>query len=1438
MAGVIHSNLPVFDGKDFDDWCVKMEAILGFQEVDDIVKKGFKEPLKNDTEDVKKEYKENKRLDCKARMLLHQCISATIFQKVSKAVTAKEVWDILQNGYGNSGKVKKVRLQALQRQYELLGMGEEETVTEYLGRIQNLVNDMRACGKVVKDRKIIEKILRTLTPQYDHIVITIEECKDLETLKMEELQNSLVAHEQRILERKNAEKATSQATSQALQARSNQNFKNRGRGRGRSRGGRGGRNGGRGTKPSEQTNEDNGSERKTENSRGGRQSRGRGRKGYDKRNIQCFTCSKYGHYSSECWYNEDAKGTKNGESANLAQETGDSESDHVVLMSTVERSRKENRGKSTQMKYNEETGSPTDRCYGTYVSISEKDVHALGVGRYVSSPGEHVSSPCEMGHAAPTHALLSNNTDRVVTDESCSWYLDTGCSNHMTGRREWLVDLDSSIRSCVKFADNSTIMAEGIGKVLINCKNDKIAYMEDVLYVPTMKSNLLSLGQLLEKGYTMSMLQRHIEVFDSKQRLVIKAPLAKNRTFKVNLDAAAIQCLSAMNKEEERWTWHYRFGHLNFKSLRDLNSRGLVLGVPLIDAPTKICEGCAIGKQSRSKFKSFAPKRAKQPLEVVHSDVCGPFDVPSLGGNKYFLIFVDEWTRKIWLYLLKEKKEVYSLFVKFCAMVERQSTLQIKTFRTDGGGEFNSGEMKRLCDNKGIVHEVIAPYTPQHNGLAERRNRMLLDMTRCMIKGKRLQHCLWGEAVSTAAYLLNRSPTKALSSCTPEEAWSGVKPTAHHLRIFGSVCYKHVPDDRRRKLDDKSETLILVGFHPTGAYRLYDAAKKQIVISRDVKVDEATTFEWKDDEAPDVVSSWLDEEQITAESEIRSTEEQVTVDSGIGNRRSERTRFPSTRLQDHEVFTDNEITDSGDLLHCVFLADAEVLTWEQAIDIKEWKEAMLEELRAIEKNRTWEMMDLPHNKQAIEVKWVFKTKYKPNGDVAKLKARLVAKGFLQKPGIDFTEVYAPVARIETVRLVIAVASFKNWKICQMDVKSAFLNGPLEEEVYVRQPPGFERKGEEQKVFKLNKALYGLRQAPRAWNKHIDSLLVRLGFQKCTVEFGIYTKSSRQQGMLLICFYVDDLLITGDSMDEIERLKRRMKEEYEMTDLGSLSYFLGLEWLQTTNGVYLHQKRYINEVLKRFKMEKCNSTTIPVMTNLRLTDHLEEKKVDATLYKQIVGSLRYICNSRPDISYGVGLISRFMSDPRQSHLAAAKHVLRYLKGTADFGLFFPKKCDNVKRALEAWYDADWCGDKVDRKSTFGYLFKYMGATISWCSKKQNVVALSSCKAEYIAAAETACQCVWLETIFEELKIKCERPVQLQIDNKSAISLAKNPVFHGKSKHIETKFHFLREQVNKGRLELAHCSSEDQTTDVFTKALKQSRFEKLRTSLNIIPMRNSD
>lgn len=339
------------------------------------------------------------------------------------------------------------------------------------------------------------------------------------------------------------------------------------------------------------------------------------------------------------------------------------------------------------------------------------------------------------------------------------------------------------------------------------------------------------------------------------------------------------------------------------------------------------------------------------------------------------------------------------------------------------------------------------------------------------------------------------------------------------------------------------------------------------------------------------------------------------------------------------------------------------------------------------------------------------------------------------------------------------------------------------------------------------------------------------FVKCKSEYGVYVKKGSEGNQLLICLYVDDLIVTGSDMNEIEAFKSQMMSEFEMSDLGKLTYFLGMEFTEVAEGLVMHQKKYASDILKRFNMMSCNPSSSPAETNVKLVMNEDEEPVNPTLFKQIVGSLRYLCNSRPDIAYAVGIISRFMSEPRVSHLLAAKRVMRYIKGTLQYGILFPKCLNDSSMELMAYSDADWCGDRQDRKSTSGYLFKFMNAPISWCAKKQPVVALSTCESEYIAGCMAACQAIWLENILKEMEIEVSRPIELLIDNKSAISLARNPVLHGRSKHIEAKFHFLREQVNKGALQIVHCSTELQLADIFTKALKVDRFIKLRSLIGM-------
>lgn len=489
---------------------------------------------------------------------------------------------------------------------------------------------------------------------------------------------------------------------------------------------------------------------------------------------------------------------------------------------------------------------------------------------------------------------------------------------------------------------------------------------------------------------------------------------------------------------------------------------------------------------------------------------------------------------------------------------------------------------------------------------------------------------------------------------------------------------------------------------------------------------------------------------------------------------------------------------------------------------------MIEEMESIEGNSTWRLVPLPAGHRPIGLKWVYKVKTDSAGNVVKHKARLVAKGYVQQQGIDFDEVFAPVARIESVRLLIALAAQEGWSVHHMDVKSAFLNGELKKEVYVRQPLSFVVEGQEEKVLRLSKALYGLRQAPRAWNAKLDQTLRALGFDNSDIEPAVY---ARGQGStrLLVGVYVDDLIVTGNDNGEIAHFKLEMQSQFKMSDLGLLSFYLGIEVNQRSDGICLSQTAYARKVLDKAGLAGCNPCHTPMEARLKLSKASKFPLVDATEYRGIVGSLRYLVRTRPDIAFAVGYVSRFMESPTTEHLAAVKRILRYIAGTIDYGCHY--KRTTAEAQLLGYNDADMGGDVDSRKSTTGVLFFFGSCAVSWQSQKQKVVALSSCEAEYIAGATAACQGVWLAKLLSILRSEQCRPFTLKMDSQSAIALSKNPVFHERSKHIDVCFHFIRECIGDGTMEVDHVRTEEQVADVLTKPLGRDKFCELRILMGV-------
>lgn len=1089
-------------------------------------------------------------------------------------------------------------------------------------------------------------------------------------------------------------------------------------------------------------------------------------------------------------------------------------------------------------------GRGRGRSYQNKATIECFKCHQLGHYQYECPDWEKQANYAE--NVEEEELLLMSYVDFSQTKGEEAWFLDSGCSNHMTGNKEWFSELDEGFKQTVKLGNDTRMAVVAKGSVRFQV-NGMTQVISNVFYIPELKSNLLSIGQLQEKGLAILIEQGTCKIYHPKRGLIIRTNMSRNRMFYLLASIEPTKnsmCLQAEAlSEKESHLWHCRFGHLSYTGLRTLAYNKMVNGVPLLKVLERLCEVCLVGKQHRESIPRHSSWRASKQLQLVHSDICGPITPASNSNKRYILSFIDDFSRKTWVYFLHEKSEAFVAFKNFKACVEKEISAYITCLRTDRGGEFNSNEFVEFCKTHGISRQLTAAYTPQQNGVAERKNRTIMNTVRSMLAEKKIPKMFWPEAVKWCVHIQNRSPTVAVKEKTPEEAWSGVKPTVNYFRIFGCIAHVHIPDQKRSKLDSKSKKCVLLGVSDESkAYRLYDPITKKIIISNDVLFEEEESWDWERAEEElklDVLED--DIERIVEHAEEENIENISGSSSSSDNLpstdvntegvsvegRGKRIRKEPVWMVDYE--TGEELSEEVDMHAMMVATSDDPFLFEEAVKSKKWREAMTTEIEAIEKNKTWELVDLPKGAKPIGVKWVFKTKLNENGDVEKHKARLVAKGYAQRYGVDYTEVFAPVARLDTIRVILAVAAHCGWQVFQLDVKSAFLHGDIKEEVFVHQPEGFIKEGEEGRFYKLKKALYGLKQAPRAWYSKIEAHFLREGFEKCSSEHTLFTKSKGGK-ILIVSLYVDDLIFTGSDMNMCNEFKRSMMLEFDMSDLGKMRHFLGIEVLQNSNGIFICQRRYAREVLVRFEMASSNPVKNPIVPGTKLSKDEGGTKVDATLFKQAVGSLMYLTVTRPDLMYVVSLISRYMSRPTMSHWLAAKRILRYVKGTTELGIFYKKGEGSLK--LLAFTDSGYAGDLDDRRSTSGYVFMIGSGAVSWSSKKQPVVTLSTTEAEYIAAALCACQCLWLKRIMGKIGMEKDEATIIQCDSSSAIQLARNPVFHGKSKHIQVRFHFLRDLVNDGVVDLRFCNSQEQVADLMTKPIKLEQFEKLRGMIGMV------
>ena len=1011
--------------------------------------------------------------------------------------------------------------------------------------------------------------------------------------------------------------------------------------------------------------------------------------------------------------------------------------------------------------------------------------------------------------------------------------------------------------------------------------NSRTLLLNNVLCVPEIKKNLISANKLCKTNNVMIQLCPYdFQVKDlhtgttllngKANKGVYEWPISFSPNTSQN-KVSAFSCIKTSSTD-----WHSRLGHPNSSTLRFMLSR-FSLPTSSSLSSTLFCNSCSTNKSHKLPF-STSTLKSTCPLDIIFSDVWTS-PVLSVDGFKYYVIFVDHFTKYTWLYPLKTKSQVAHIFPVFKTLVENRFKTKITTLYSDNGGEFLA--LKEFLSEYGISHHTSPPHTPEHNGMAERKHRHIVETGLSLLTHANIPNSYWTYSFATTVYLINRLTTPNISNQSPFHALFRSEPNYTKLRSFGCLCYPWIRPYGNNKFSPRSTACVFVGYSLTqSAYLCLEVATSRVYVSRHVDFVESVfpfstlhknisasslensttsnsssasltlvfnrslyfnTSQCTDPSPADLVSSSATQESSTASQQQQSSttthisEAEHSVSSTPADL-STTVSTPSTEPNNHSMVTraKNNIRKPNPKYGLTaILHEVEPANHVQALKDEKWRRYISEEADAFIRNDTFELVDRSQAKNIVGNMWLFRIKRNPDGTVRCYKSRLVAKGNHQRPGIDFYETYSPVVKHATIRLVLATAVAHGWPLLQLDVNNAFLQGPLDEEVYMLQPPGMIDKDKPNHVWKLKKVVYGLKQAPRAWYQALKDFLIIIGFKNSLADASLFILQTGSS-FIYILIYVDDIVITGSHAQELQKVTTKLAAKFSLKELGELSYFLGMEATRTEKGLHLTQTKYITDLLRRAKMDDAKPVATPMSSTQVLTLNSGDLLSDRSEYRVIVGSLQYLGLTRPDIAFHVNRLSQFMHQPTSTHWEAAKRVLRYLAGTADKGIFFSA---NTPFNLHAYSDADWAGDHDDYNSTGAYIVYLGRQPISWSAKKQGGVARSSTEAEYRALTEAAAELMWVQSVMSELGIKSTDTPVLYCDNIGATYLSANPVFHSRMKHLALDYHFVRQQVQAKKLRVTHISSVDQLADALTKPLARSRFETLTSKIELCKRRPS-
>ncbi|KAG7588381.1 Integrase catalytic core [Arabidopsis suecica] len=1027
-------------------------------------------------------------------------------------------------------------------------------------------------------------------------------------------------------------------------------------------------------------------------------------------------------------------------------------------------------------------------------------------------------------------------TGNVLSSES--WIIDSGATHHVCHDKALFLSLSETLNNSVTLPTGFGVKITGIGTFKLN----EFLILNNVLYIPDFRLNLLSISQLTKDlGYRVTFDEASCIIQDPIKGLMIGRGEQISNLYVLDVQSVvnpADQITFSTNIVVDSSLWHSRLGHPSMEKSDIITD---VLGFKQRNKRSFHCTICPLAKQKHLPFKS-KNNVCDSAFDLVHIDVWGPFAVPTHDGYRYFLTIVDDHTRITWLYLLRNKSEVLTIFPDFLKMVETQYKTTVKGVRSDNAPELKFVELFKA---KGIIHYFSCPETPEQNSVVERKHQHILNVARSLMFQAHVPLEYWGECVLTAVFLINRLPTPLLKDKSPIEVLTSKVPDYGGFRVFGCLCYSSTSSKNRNKFQPRAKPCIFLGYPPgVKGYKLLDLETNAIHVSRnvvfhedifpfnkgntstlpdffksiDVAVEDTTV-------GPNNIVPVVVSESPTVVNDVpNSVSPAVTAPPKEVNRRVSKapeylndyycnmsTSSVQYPLSDYMSY--DGLSTPYRAYICSVTKHAEPTSFAQAKKSDDWLNAMNAELQALEGTATWKICSLPQNKHAIGCRWVYKVKLNADGSLERYKARLVAKGYTQQEGVDFVDTFSPVAKMTTVKTLLAVAAAKKWSLHQLDISNAFLNGDLEEEIYMTLPPGYTTKEGEvlppNAVCKLQKSLYGLKQASRQWFLKFSATLMSLGFQKSQADHTLFVRNVNGK-YVAVLVYVDDIIIASNDDAEVVQLKEDLQKAFKLRDLGSLQYFLGLEIARNSSGISICQRKYALGLLEETGLLACKPSSIPMEPSLKLvSDGDEPPMADPASYRRLVGKMMYLTITRPDITYAVNKLCQFTSAPKESHMKAAQKVLHYVKGTIGDGLFYSADCDLV---LQAFTDADWASCLDSRRSTSGFCMFLGKSLISWKSKKQQTASHSSAESEYRAMECAVREVAWLVNLLREFGAPQERSVAFFCDSTAAIHIANNAVFHERTKHVELDCHIVRDKVVSGLIKTLHVKTDEQLADV--------------------------